>query len=103
MTYTSLNYLLYAAVCLLVYGVTPKKYRWWVLLAASMGFYAIVCLKYIGFIILTAATTYFGGIKLGTGGLVRAYTSSAKLGLEQAEVCSVREVTSLKVKAQKEN
>jgi len=64
LTYTSLNYLLYAAVCLLVYGVTPKKYRWWVLLAASMGFYAIVCLKYIGFIILTAATTYFGGIKL---------------------------------------
>ena len=44
-------------------------------------------------------TRYFGGIKLGTGGLVRAYTSSAKLGLEQAEVCCVREVTSLKVKA----
>ena len=29
-------------------------------------------------------TRYFGGIKLGTGGLVRAYTSAVKQGLEEA-------------------
>lgn len=31
-------------------------------------------------------TRYFGGIKLGTGGLVRAYTQTAKAALEEAQV-----------------
>jgi len=31
-------------------------------------------------------TRYYGGVKLGTGGLVRAYTSTAKLALSEAKV-----------------
>ncbi len=31
-------------------------------------------------------TRYFGGIKLGTGGLVRAYTKGAKVALESAKI-----------------
>lgn len=34
--------------------------------------------------LLIVVTRYFGGTKLGTGGLVRAYGSSAKLGIENA-------------------
>lgn len=48
--------------------------------------------------VAVVVTRYFGGIKLGTGGLVRAYTSSAKLGIEAARVCEVKELTCLEVK-----
>ena len=36
-------------------------------------------------------TRYFGGIKLGTGGLARAYTQAARLGIEAAGKCKVME------------
>lgn len=42
--------------------------------------------------IALVVTRYFGGIKLGTGGLVRAYTSSAKLGIEAARTGYMREL-----------
>ena len=38
-------------------------------------------------------TRYFGGIKLGTGGLARAYTAACKLGLDAAGICDVMEST----------
>lgn len=40
-------------------------------------------------------TRYFGGIKLGPGGLVRAYTSTAKLALEAAGLADVKEIHSV--------
>ena len=42
--------------------------------------------------VVVVVTRYFGGIKLGTGGLVRAYTASAKLGLDAAGIGGVYEM-----------
>ena len=47
--------------------------------------------------VVCVVTRYYGGIKLGTGGLVRAYTSSAKLALESAGKHTVRDVTRMRV------
>ena len=40
--------------------------------------------------VIVVVTRYFGGILLGTGGLVRAYTASATAALEAAQVVTVR-------------
>lgn len=48
--------------------------------------------------IAVIVTRYFGGIKLGTGGLVRAYTGSAKLAVDAAGICNVREMNTWTVK-----
>jgi putative IMPACT (imprinted ancient) family translation regulator len=38
---------------------------------------------------LVVVTRYFGGTLLGTGGLVKAYSSAAKLAIENAELTEV--------------
>ena len=40
---------------------------------------------------LVMVTRYFGGILLGTGGLVKAYSESTKLALEQAKITKIEE------------
>ena len=49
--------------------------------------------------IVICVVRYFGGIKLGTGGLVRAYTGIAKEALKAADVAEVKdmEVTTLEI------
>src|SRR5665647_2227304 len=47
--------------------------------------------------IAVVITRYFGGVKLGTGGLVRAYTSSAKLAIEAAGIIEIREMENFNV------
>ena len=38
---------------------------------------------------VVVVTRYFGGVLLGTGGLVRAYTQSTQVGLNAAQICTM--------------
>ena len=48
--------------------------------------------------VVVVVTRYFGGIKLGAGGLVRAYTKGAKVGIEAAIVIEKVKYTEVKIK-----
>lgn len=47
--------------------------------------------------ICVVVTRYFGGTLLGAGGLIRAYSASAKLGIEKAGICSMSLFKKIKV------
>lgn len=47
--------------------------------------------------VVCVVTRYFGGVLLGTGGLLRAYTKSAKDALEAAGISAVRRWVSVEV------
>lgn len=49
-------------------------------------------LSYMGVTnLVVVATRYFGGVKLGAGGLVRAYAKTAKLAINEAEIIDYEE------------
>jgi uncharacterized YigZ family protein len=52
---------------------------------------------------LVVVTRYFGGILLGTGGLIRAYTQTAVEGIRQAGIITMHQVAILTVQVPYEN
>ena len=58
MAFTSVWFLLFAALTLLVYYLVPKRVQWWVLLAASYVFYFFAGAEYLLFILFTTLVSY---------------------------------------------
>lgn len=58
MQFTSVSFLLFAAIILLGNYLLPKKVRWLWLLCGSMFFYLMAGIEYLAFMLLTAITTY---------------------------------------------
>ena len=66
MRFVSVSFLLFAALVLLGYYLLPKKARWMYLLAANFVFYLFAGVEYLGFILLTIASTYGAGLWMGS-------------------------------------
>lgn len=62
MQFTTFGFLLFAAAVLLGYFLLPKKARWVWLLAANFTFYLFAGLQYLGFLLVTIASTYGAGL-----------------------------------------
>ena len=65
MAFTSFNFLVFVATTILVYYISPKDYRWAVLLVASYAFYLMSSPKTFVFILLTTIVTFYGGRSIG--------------------------------------
>ena len=66
--------------------------------AKTAGTPALEVLQHSGLTdLIVVITRYFGGVLLGTGGLVRAYTTATARALENAEIVTVRSVVALQV------
>jgi len=57
-------FLLFLALLLVVYGLTPQKYRWFVLLVGSMAFYGFAGPIFLLYICATIVITYFCTLRI---------------------------------------
>lgn len=64
MSFTSLVFALFVIAGLVVYYVTPKRFRYIVLLLLSYAFYIITCKQYVVYIVVTTVSTYFAALKI---------------------------------------
>lgn len=60
MAFTSFAFLIFVAAVVIVYYLTPAKYRWVVLLLASYGYYLQASAKSFAFILTTTVVTFYG-------------------------------------------
>lgn len=65
MSFTSLNFLLFVALAVIIYFLVPLKHRWLVLLTASYAFYLISSPESFIFMLITTVSTFYGGLAMG--------------------------------------
>ncbi|MBK5253982.1 MAG: MBOAT family protein [Peptostreptococcaceae bacterium] len=82
MSITSIPYLLFCVLVIVLYFTVFKKRQWVLLLIASMVFYFINCNEYFYFMIITVASTYFITKKMDN---IYQATESKKIAKQKAK------------------
>lgn len=65
MIFTSLSFIIFLAVLLIVYYAIPSRFRWIVLLVGSLVFYCMAGLQFLPFILFTSMSTFLGARQIG--------------------------------------
>jgi alginate O-acetyltransferase complex protein AlgI len=65
MLFTSLNFLVFFCLTMIIYYGLPQRFRWLLLLAASLVFYLFALPVYIFVILFSILLNYFFGIRIG--------------------------------------
>ncbi|MBR7121956.1 MAG: MBOAT family protein [Oscillospiraceae bacterium] len=98
MQFTTVSFLLFAAVVLIGYYLLPQKVRWMFLLAASWVFYLCSGIAYLGFIALTTVSTYGAAVVMA-----RNYQKQDTYLAENKQTLSREEKKSYKAKIKRQN
>lgn len=77
MLFTDASFIIGLVLLCSVYFLIPKKYRWMLLLGASLLFYAWAGIGYLLYIAATALSTYFTAVTLDKWGAARKDTLAA--------------------------
>ncbi len=97
MSYQSISFILFSAVCLLVYYTVGRKRQTLVLALANVAFFCISGIEYIPFILATIVATFLTGRKIGS-----IYADSDKKIAECTDKAEKKELrTKAKDKAKK--
>ena len=65
MTYVQFNFMVFLLITFCVFYICPVKFRWIVLLGASLIFYGIAGVQYLPFIFVTSFSVWLAGKKMG--------------------------------------
>lgn len=79
MIFTSLNFILFLSVCIILYYIFPLRARWFVLLAGSIFFYCCAGWEKLIFVLATALVTYVIALLIN-----RIYSSEKYAELDNA-------------------
>ena len=58
MSFTTINFIVFVAIVLIIYYIVSGNYQWFVLLAASGIFYCVYDWKSVFFIIISSISVY---------------------------------------------
>ena len=78
MTFTSIRFLFFLFLVIVIYYLVPKKYQWFVLLVASYGFYLSSGIAQVCYILFTTCFTY------GAGRWMQKIRNVAQVEMKQA-------------------